>query len=141
MGSREKVWGWNLLIFPPNRFTFISVFHSHGISPGNSSLPTTNRSLTKIFNPVVWRCWWRNLFCWHRKDKIETLITDLYFCRFRPLSHSHVGDNFILVTLWWWQFFAWLFNAKIGQQHLKSAKKISKMSPTETVTNIRHQHR
>ena len=70
------------------------------------------------------------------------------------LGESDVGDIVMLLTLWWWMisdvsgriimlaiFFVMLMIFSIVHQHPESVNNISNLSPTHSVSNIRHQHR
>ena len=72
------------------------------------------------------------------------------------VGDSDVGDIVMLVTLWWWlildvggriimlaTFFVMLviFSMYYGHHHPESVINISNLSPTDLVSNNRHQHR
>ena len=94
----------------------------HDILKGSTQIRTRVKNMgsdMRVRAPRLQSCWWQ----------------------------CYVGDFIMAIVLWcWWQnyyvgdFFCHVgdfFNVKkIGHQHLKSITKISKLSPTETVTII-----
>ena len=93
------------------------------------------------------RCWWRFWLSF----LTLTSSTNFHNMSLTSKGDSDVSDLMMVTDLrFWWQnhyvgdLFLMLLTftmLKIGRQHLKSVTIIWNLSPTESVSNFRHQHR